>query len=123
MAKELKRCEVDKNLTWDLSPLFSSDKACIEAFGKLLEQAKEFKEKYSGKIHNAKDAISCLKDYRVLVEQVDIIGNYVFLGIETDYTNAAKLDLMNKGSSFQGELSGILSFLDSDLSLLSDDVV
>jgi len=123
MAKELKRCEVDKNLTWDLSPLFASDDECIKAFGKLLEQAKKFKEKYSSKIKSTKDVISCLADYRVLVEQMDVIGNYVFLGIETDYTDAKKLDLMNKGSAFQGEVSGILSFLDSELSLLSDEIL
>ena len=120
---EIKRSEVDVSLTWDLSPLFKTDEDCIKAMEKALKEAKLFREKYNGKIKTKEDVISCMKDYRVLVEEIDIIGNYVFLGIETDYTDAKKLDLMNKGSAFQGEVSGILSFLDSDISLLSDDIL
>jgi len=123
MAKELKRCEVDQKLTWDLSPLFASDEECIAAFTKTLAEASSFKEKYSGKIKTAKDVISCMKECRTLAEAMDRIGNYVFLGIETDYTDAKKLDLMNRGTAFQGEVSGILSFLDSDLSLLDDSIL
>ncbi|MGP1439930.1 MAG: oligoendopeptidase F [Treponema sp.] len=120
---ELKRSEVDQALTWDLSQLFKTDDDCIKAMEKALKEAKLFREKYNGKIKTKEDVISCMKDYRVLAEEMDIIGNYVFLGIETDYTDAKKLDLMNKGSAFQGEVSGILSFLDSDISLLSDDIL
>ena len=120
---EIKRSEVDVSLTWDLSYLFKSDEDCIKAMEKALKEAKLFREKYNGKIKTKEDVISCMKDYRVLAEEMDIIGNYVFLGIETDYTDAKKLDLMNKGSAFQGEASGILSFLDSDISLLSDDIL
>lgn len=120
---EIKRSEVDVSLTWDLSYLFKSDEDCIKAMEKALKEAKLFREKYNGKIKTKEDVISCMKDYRLLVEEMDIIGNYVFLGIETDYTDAKKLDLMNKGSAFQGEASGVLSFLDSDISLLSDDIL
>ena len=120
---EIKRSEVDKSLTWDLSYLFKSDAECIASMEKTLKEACIFRKKYNGKIKTKEDVISCMKDYRVLQEELDIIGNYVFLGIETDYTDAKKLDLMNKGQSFQGELSGILSFLDSELSLLSDDIL
>ncbi|MGP1521543.1 MAG: oligoendopeptidase F [Treponema sp.] len=120
---ELKRSEVDQALTWDLSQLFKTDDDCIKAMEKALKEAKLFREKYNGKIKTKEDVISCMKDYRVLAEEMDIIGNYVFLGIETDYTDAKKLDLMNKGSAFQGEVSGVLSFLDSDISLLSDDIL
>jgi len=120
---EIKRSDVDKSLTWDLSHLFKSDEDCIKAMQKTLQEAKSFREKYNGKIKTKEDVISCMKDYRGLVEELDIIGNYVFLGIETDYTDAKKLDLMNKGSAFQGEVSGILSFFDSELSLLSDDIL
>lgn len=119
----LERKDVKPELTWDLSPLFKTDEDCIKAFEDVRKEAKEFKSKYSGKIKNAKDVISCMKDYRLLSEKLDIIGNYVFLGIEVDYTDAKKLDLMNKGQAFQGEVSGILSFLDSELSLLSDDIL
>jgi len=119
----LERKDVKTELTWDLSPLFKTDEDCIKAFEDVRKEAKEFKSKYSGKIKNAKDVISCMKDYRLLSEKLDIIGNYVFLGIEVDYTDAKKLDLMNKGQAFQGEVSGILSFLDSELSLLSDDIL
>ena len=120
---EKKRSEVDVSLTWDLSQLFKTDEDCIKAMQKTLQEAKNFREKYNGKIKTKDDVISCMKDYRGLVEELDIIGNYVFLGIETDYTDAKKLDLMNKGSAFQGEVSGILSFFDSELSLLSDDIL
>jgi len=120
---EIKRSEVDVSLTWDLSHLFKSDDDCIKAMEKTLQEANAFREKYNGKIKTKEDVISCMKDYRCLVEELDIIGNYVFLGIETDYTDAKKLDLMNKGSAFQGEVSGILSFFDSSLSLLSDDIL
>jgi len=120
---EKKRSEVDVSLTWDLSPLFKTDEDCIKAMQKTLQEAKSFREKYNGKIKTKEDVISCMKDYRGLVEELDIIGNYVFLGIETDYTDAKKLDLMNKGSAFQGEVSGVLSFFDSELSLLSDDIL
>jgi len=120
---EIKRSDVDESLTWDLSHLFKSDEDCIKAMQKTLQEAKSFREKYNGKIKTKDDVISCMKDYRGLVEELDIIGNYVFLGIETDYTDAKKLDLMNKGSAFQGEVSGILSFFDSELSLLTDDIL
>lgn len=120
---EIKRSDVDKSLTWDLSQLFKTDEDCIKAMEKTLQEAKSFREKYNGKIKTKEDVVSCMKDYRGLVEELDIIGNYVFLGIETDYTDAKKLDLMNKGSAFQGEVSGVLSFFDSELSLLSDDIL
>ena len=119
----LERKDVSSDLKWDLSPLFQTDEECIKAFEDVKKKAKDFKEEYSGKIKSAKDVILCMKDYRDLCEKLDIIGNYVFLGIETDYTDVKKLDLMNKGQAFQGEVSGILSFLDSELSLLSDDIL
>ena len=123
MEKELKRSEVDQSLTWDLSPLFKSDEDCLKAMEKIIEEAKKFKEKFSGKIKTGKDVASLLDEYRKIAEDLNVIDYYIFLGIETDYTNAKKLDMMNKGSSFQGEFSGILSFIDSELSLLPENVL
>lgn len=121
--KQLKRLEVDEALTWDLSLLFKTDDDCIKAMEQTLQKAKVFREKYKGKIKTKEDVISCMKEFRLLFEDIDVIGNYVFLGIETDYGNAKKLDMMNKGQAFQGEVSGILSFVDASISLLDDDIL
>ena len=120
---EIKRSEVDKSLTWDLSYLFKSDVDCVNAMEKTLHEAEAFKEKYNGKIKTKEDVISCMKEFRTIMEEIEIIGNYVFLGIETDYGDAKKLDMMNKGQAFQGKVSGVLSFVDTSISALSDDIL
>ncbi|MGP1438533.1 MAG: oligoendopeptidase F [Treponema sp.] len=121
--RELGRSEVDSSLTWDLSPLFKTDDDCLKSIEKTLQDAKAFREKYNGKIKTKEDVISCMKEFRNLVEDIEIIDNYVFLGIETDYGNAKKVDMLNKGQAFQGEVSGILSFVDTSISELSDDIL
>ena len=120
---EIKRSEVDEALTWDLTQLFKTDDDCIKAMVDTLQKAKVFKEKYNEKIKTKEDVISCMKEFRSIMEAIEVIDNYVFLGIETDYSNAKKLDMMNKGQAFQGEISGALSFVDTSISSLSDDVL
>ena len=42
---EIKRSDVDKSLTWDLSQLFKTDEDCIKAMDKTLQEAKSFRKK------------------------------------------------------------------------------
>ena len=70
---EIKRSEVDKSLTWDLSYLFKSDVDCVKAMEKTLHEAEAFKEKYNGKITPNNNDLSDygLEDYDWVQAQED----------------------------------------------------
>lgn len=124
MADEmLKRSQCDKNLMWDLSVLFKSDEACMEAVSALVKKAENFNAKFKGKVCTAESIKEALKEFRSLQEEAAVIQNYVFLGLETDYTDSAKLDLADKGNAAFGAFAGNVSFLNAELSACSDTVL
>lgn len=119
----LKRSECDKNLMWDLSVLFKTDADCLNAIQDLLKQAEAFNKKFKGKLRDTETIKKGLNEFRIMREKSSVIDNYIFLNLETDYTDASKLDLANKGKDAFGIFAGSLSFLWAELSACPDEML
>ena len=97
--KMLKRREVDKSLTWDLTGIFRDEKSFKEAFDKYISIGEGIERDYKGRLKAAQDINDCLDRLR----ELDMLGgwleNYSYLNAEVDLTNMKAQDLRQKDSN------------------------
>lgn len=114
--EELKhRSEVDKEYTWDLSPLFLSDDECIDAIDAFKSEVKGFQKKYEGHLNDERTAADAIDAYAKLVETFTPISTYSTLRLSSDQgdDDAQKLSgrVSNAGTLFGSETSFVKSEL------------
>lgn len=116
----LKRNEVPENLTWDITQLYKN----VDEYKKDLEKAEKMSEdlyaKYFKKIENSHDINNCLDDYAKYEEIVDLLNQYVYMSVETDYTNLENQSLSMEFNNRLSKMNARLSFIEGEISKLSD---
>ena len=116
----LKRNEVPENLTWDITQLYKN----VDEYKKDLEKAEKMSEnlyaKYFKKIENSQDINNCLDDYAKYEEIVDLLNHYVYMSVETNYTNLENQSLSMEFNNRLSKMNAKLSFIKGEISKLSD---
>lgn len=116
----LKRNEVPENLTWDITQLYKN----VDEYKKDLEKAEKMSEdlyaKYFKKMENSQDINNCLDDYAKYEEIVDLLNHYVYMSVETDYTNLENQSLSMEFNNRLSKMNAKLSFIRGEISKLSD---
>lgn len=124
MAQELpKRSEVDASLTWDLSSLYESEQAFEEHLAQMPDQVAKFVEKYDGQLSNAEIISQAIADWEELSIQFDQLGQYAFLPVSVDITDSKSSARMRKTMGVLSKLGAELSFFDSQLIQVSEDIL
>ena len=116
----LKRNEVPGNLIWDITQLYKN----VDEYKKDLEKAEKMSEdlyaKYFKKIENSHDINNCLDDYAKYEEIIDLLNQYVYMSVETDYTNLENQSLSMEFNNRLSKMNARLSFIEGEISKLLD---
>ena len=87
----------------------------------VLEKSAQFNQKYKNNLSETKIILDALKEYEDLLIQFDRLGNYAELRLSVDTTNELAQTLNAKLSTSYGKISSLLSFVESEIMILSDD--
>ncbi len=124
MAKELvKREEVPVEETWDLTPLFETEEAYEEAVTSLKKEVHAFSDEWQGNIQTTKDILQVMDRYEKALERLVPISTYASLSESVDGTNTKHQERSSKFYAFYAEFQSTLSFIDSELLALEEDVL
>ncbi|HHU07404.1 MAG TPA: oligoendopeptidase F [Clostridiaceae bacterium] len=123
---ELDRKDVPVQDTWDLSDLFPNDEAWEESGDKIAGLARAFSAKYEGKLRRSDSIpliLQAVSDADDIYALASPYATYAHLDYAADHTDAQKAVRAKKMSSLLSEFTSELSFFQSELSELDDEVL
>lgn len=117
------RKDVPELEKWNLNDLFDSDEQFYDTLDNILNQSKSFNQQYKGKISDAKMIKKVLSEFENILIQLDRLGNYAELRLSVDTANTDAQTLSAKLSTNYGKISSQLSFVESEILMLSEEVI
>jgi len=124
MVKALpKRHEVDKNLTWDLSSLIKNEEAFKETLNRVISMAEGIERDFKGSISSSDQVNNCLDRMRELEMMATWLGNYSYLSVAGDQKDMISQERQAKMSNLQSKILSSLSFVQSEILQLDDEIV
>lgn len=112
------RSEVPLEEQWDLTALFETREAYEEDLATQVPRAKEFNQKYEGKVALAKDAsfiVSAIKDFEALYVRLMRSNVYAVAAYNVDMQNADLLKQSQANDQVVAEVLALISFLTVEL--------
>ncbi|MGL4696070.1 oligoendopeptidase F [Enterococcus larvae] len=123
-AKQLpKRDEIEKELTWDLTPIFKDDQAFEEAYTQLSEEIKTAK-KLKGTLGNGSSAF--LKGIEYLLDiyrKIEVIYVYSHLKNDQDTTNSTYQALNSRAGSLYSQVGEAIAWFEPEVLSLTDEEI
>ncbi|WP_342559026.1 oligoendopeptidase F [Metasolibacillus sp. FSL K6-0083] len=119
----LKRNEVKLAETWNLEDLFETEQQFEESIESAKQYAAATEAKYKGQITNAEKAIEVIAAYEAYLEKMMPITTYAFLAQSVDQTNGESQLRSAKVSQLTSSLNSKLSFIQSELLQLDEDIL
>ena len=117
------RNEVPSEKTWDITALFNSDEAFYQTLNETITLAKNFNETYVYRLNQPDTIEEALDAYSNILIQLDRMANYAELRLSVDTTNEQAQSLSSKFSNSYGKIASELSFVESEILILSNDVL
>ena len=117
------RKDVPELEKWNLNDLFDSDEQFYDTLDNVLNQSKSFNQQYKGKISDAKMIKKVLSEFENILIQLDRLGNYAELRLSVDTANTDAQTLSAKLSTNYGKISSQLSFVESEILMLPEEVI
>ena len=111
----MKRNEVDKNLTWNLSDLFKTEEDYKKALNEIVEKTDELVKVYEGKLDCYCTINSCLDDLKPIYELIDLTGNYAALDYETDLGGKEQFERIVNYENTIAPVYAKLSFVETEI--------
>ncbi|MDK7113901.1 oligoendopeptidase F [Staphylococcus pettenkoferi] len=115
------RHEVAENEKWDITDVFESDDVFYQTLNQTLEKAKQFNQQYKGSLHHVQDVKDILSPFTDLLINIDSMVNYSELRLSVDATDDAAQTLNAKLNTTLGQITSQLSFVESEITALSDE--
>ncbi|OIJ29428.1 oligoendopeptidase F [Staphylococcus sp. LCT-H4] len=123
MTKSLPlRNNVPINETWDITALFDSDESFYKHLDEVLTKAKAFNLQYNHKLNDITIIEEMLSMYSEILIQLDRMANYAELRLSVDTANTDAQTLSAKLSTTYGKIASELSFVESGILALSDEL-
>ena len=124
MAEELLfRKDVKKELTWDLSLIYKDEEALMADAARLESLTAQLEKDYKGRLDSADRINECLDKLREIYGIVTLVGNYCELATSVDYYDTHNMELAGRLNRRISECMSTLSFIDSELSAKSDELI
>lgn len=124
MAEELLfRKDVKKELTWDLSLIYKDEDALMADAARLESLTAQLEKDYKGRLDSADRINECLDKLREIYGIVTLVGNYCELATSVDYYDTHNMELAGRMNRRISECMSSLSFIDSELSAKSDELI
>lgn len=117
------RKDVPTQETWDLKDLFENDEAFYQTLNQVFQSSKAFKSTYQNQLKDIETVERALKDYEDILIQLDRLYNYPELRVSVDATNEAAQKVNAKLNTMSGKIAGLLSFVDSEILALPEDML
>ncbi len=117
------RKDVPELEKWNLNDLFNSDEQFYDILDNVLNQSKSFNQQYKGKISDAKMIKKVLSEFENILIQLDRLGNYAELRLSVNTANTDAQTLSAKLSTNYGKISSQLSFVESEILMLPEEVI
>lgn len=115
------RHEVAENEKWDITDVFESDDAFYQTLNQTLEKAKQFNQQYKGSLQHVQDVKNILTPFTDLLINIDSMVNYSELRLSVDATDDTAQTLNAKLNTTLGQITSQLSFVESEITALSDE--
>ena len=117
------RKDVDKNLTWDLSLIYPSEEAFLADVEKVKAMSADIVKTFKGKLTDAKAINACLDEMQQMEEILVLTIHYTDLAASVDFTDAEIQQKNDKMMSLNAQVSSALSFIDTEIAALPDEVI
>ena len=117
------REEVPVKETWDLKDLFISDQAFYQTLEQVVQMSLDFNHTYYQKLNNIETIEKALDEYERILIEIDRLYNYPELRLSVDTANEEAQKVNAKLNTTSGKLAGLLSFVDSEILELPDEII
>lgn len=117
------REEVPVKETWDLKDLFTSDQAFYQTLEQVVQMSLDFNHTYYQKLNNIETIEKALDEYERILIEIDRLYNYPELRLSVDTSNEEAQKVNAKLNTTFGKLAGLLSFVDSEILELPDEII
>ena len=117
------REEVPVKETWDLKDLFTSDQAFYQTLEQVVQISLDFNHTYYQKLNNIETIEKALDEYERILIELDRLYNYPELRLSVDKSNEEAQKVNAKLNTTSGKLAGLLSFVDSEILELPDEII
>lgn len=117
------REEVPVKETWDLKDLFTSDQAFYQTLEQVVQMSLDFNHTYYQKLNNIETIEKALDEYERILIEIDRLYNYPELRLSVDTSNEEAQKVNAKLNTTSGKLAGLLSFADSEILELPDEII
>ncbi|MEW4589105.1 oligoendopeptidase F [Staphylococcus epidermidis] len=117
------REEVPVKETWDLKDLFTSDQAFYQTLEQVVQMSLDFNHTYYQKLNNIETIENALDEYERILIEIDRLYNYPELRLSVDTSNEEAQKVNAKLNTTSGKLAGLLSFVDSEILELPDEII
>ena len=119
----LKREEVDKNLTWDLTSLFKNEEDYLRDLDKLVEKTAGVESNFKGRLNNAANINQCLDELRQVYTLRGLLGTYASLHFSADQSDEKNQERSGRFSGVFAETESRLSFVESEILEVEDEIL
>lgn len=117
------REEVPVRETWDFKDLFTSDQAFYQTLEQVVQMSLDFNHTYYQKLNNIETIEKALDEYERILIEIDRLYNYPELRLSVDTANEEAQKVNAKLNTTSGKLASLLSFVDSEILELSDEII
>lgn len=117
------RSEVNVEETWDLTSLFATEEQFDTAINELTTSVEEFAIQFTDTLTDAQSVVTVLKGYEVIYEKIVPISTYANLAHSVEQTNDEAQMRAGKVGTVMAQVSSKLSFVDSELAILPEEVL
>ena len=117
------REEIPVRETWDLKDLFTSDQAFYQTLEQVVQMSLDFNHTYYQKLNNIETIEKALDEYERILIEIDRLYNYPELRLSVDTSNEEAQKVNAKLNTTSGKIASLLSFVDSEILELSDEII
>lgn len=118
-----KRQDLDPSQLWDLSLVYPSHQAFMQAIETTRDKAAAFKQNFSTKLNNTQDLVTALGQYEEIKRELSKIWAYGYLGYEVDKTNPQYQEYINLVPALSETIGANLAFFEPELSHLDEALI
>lgn len=119
----MKRNEVDKSLTWDLSDIFKTEEDYKKALKEIVEKTDNFVKTYEGKLNCYCTINSCLEDLKPIYVLIDLTSNYAGLDYETDLGGKEQFERVVNFENIISDVYSKLSFVETEILENDEEII
>lgn len=106
-----------------MKDLFTSDQAFYQTLEQVVQMSLDFNHTYYQKLNNIEIIEKALDEYERILIEIDRLYNYPELRLSVDTSNEEAQKVNAKLNTTSGKLAGLLSFVDSEILELPDEII